>query len=176
MNTVVWNTVNGIQLDSSNPGVGMSIDSCSDTLLANNKLLNIQHFNHPRYAMVFVDSHDIIARNNYFQKVAYAIWGNSGCEALTLRDNDMQVDIDPAAPALGYVPMAASLFSGTKIKLLNNLCTVGPNLGATITPTGKQNLFAFYVGTGGYADWTATLLGPMGAVTGVGNASSNMVV
>ena len=173
--TFTENTIEEVLRDDPNPGIGLSIDHCTDSVVANNRFENIRSARFPRHACVVVNSRNVRLHNNDFDGVSYGIWGNTGCEALTVRENEFLIELDAEPRDRGYVPMASIFMSGVRNQMLNNVATVGDTL-STLTPEQRRQLFAFHVGTGGYADLSGKLIGPMSALTGVGNASSNMVI
>ncbi len=169
--TCTENTIDEVLRDDPNPGVGLSFDHCIDAVVANNRFEHIPFGTHARYACVTVNSRNVRISRNDFDGVTYGIWGNVGCERIPARANEILIEADPGP----YIPAACLFMSGLRNKMLNNVATVGDTL-AALTPDQRRQLFAFHVGTGGYADATGKLIGPMPALTGVGNTSSNSVL
>ena len=176
-NTVEGNTVNKVGIDNpANAGRGISIDQCTKSTFKNNVVKNITFLNSARYGLVCVNSSDIIIKGNSFDNVSYAFWIANGCERITVRDNDMRLDVDPVLLLGSFTPMGVTVWSGTKNKMFNNVATIGANLAGVISGPQTANLFSFNSGSGGYVDFTPTLIGPVGGLTGVTNSSTNIAV
>jgi hypothetical protein len=176
-NLVVGNTIDGLIADNS-PGnnVGIAVDNCFNTLLEANVVKNIRHFNGARYALKVANSEDIIIKGGYLFNVSYGAWISSACERVTIRGVDMFLDFDPAAPALGFVARAVQVHSGVNHKIIDNIAALGPTLSPTLTAPGRQGMYNFATGTGGYNDWTGVIVGPVGASTDFGNLSNNLAL
>lgn len=178
-NTIEGNTIDGLLSTDTNPNrapKAISIDQATTSTIKNNTLRNITHSVADKYGIVCTASTDITIKSNTIDNVTYGIWVNFNCERITIRDNDLRLEVDPNILLGSKIAGGVRIFAGTKHKILNNVATVGPILDGVILPLNKANLFSFEPNSGGYVDFTPTLIGPVVSQTSFQNTSSNIVV
>lgn len=182
-NICTGNFIDGVTIDVSNATAarGISADNATNSIISNNLLKNILFANYPKYAIVTANSSNITIRNNYFENVSYGVQVYLGCENITVRDNDFNLNVSPAfllgIPPNSYTPAACIIFSGIKNKLLNNAATIQSTLSGVISPAQIQTLFSLQPGAAAYVNFTPTYIGPIvGSLTGVTNTSSNIAI
>lgn len=179
-NTVEGNTIDGLLSTDTDPAKvpkGISIDQASNSTVKNNTLRNITHNIASKYGIACTASSNIIIKSNSLDNVTYAIWVNLGCENITVKDNDIYLEVHPIfLLGINFVSHGIRIFSGVKNKILNNVVTVGPILDSVITPLNRSLLCAFEPGSGGCVDFAPTIVGPVVASTAFHNTSSNIVL
>ena len=171
-NKVVNNIIEKLSEDSPQ-SFGISIDTCTNTLVDNNQLSDIKHATiNPKYGIKARVSSGVTITNNKFINVSYACWIDNLCESIDFINNQMLLERDSGA----FAVRAFKAFSGNKHMVIHNRVRLGTVIAGLFTPTDKQETFEFAAGIGGYYDYTSGLITAGGTPLSFGNVSPNIVV